>query len=73
MLFLKKTKQAFHAFDHILPMYYTEYAVRPKMIYGIHLRFRVGGRKKSSENDHLTCHFQSFFFNISRKNSKTHK
>ena len=28
---------------------------------------------KSSENDHLTGHFQSFFFNISRKNSKTSK
>ena len=50
-------------------------------------RFRVGGRKKikkSSENDQLTGHFQSFIFflsfsehffsfNISRKNSKTSK
>ena len=31
-------------------------------------------KKKSSENDQLTGHFQSFFFlNISRKNSKTYK
>ena len=33
---------------------------------GIFFRFRVGGtkkkRKKSSENDQLTGHFQSFFF-----------
>ena len=51
-------------------------------------RLRVGGTKKnkykSSENDQLTGHFQSFFFvvvifraffsfNISRKNSKTSK
>ena len=47
-------------------------------------RSRVGGtKKKSSENDQLTGHFQSFFFffffqsffffNISRKNSKTNK
>ena len=45
----------------------------------IFFRFRVGGEgvtKKSSENDQLTNdqltgHFQSFFFNISRTNSKT--
>ena len=46
-------------------------------------RLRVGGtkkiNKKSSENDQITGHFQSFFFffffffNISRKNSKTGK
>ena len=31
--------------------------------------------KKTSENDQLPCHFQSFFyfFNITRKNSKTSK
>ena len=29
--------------------------------------------KKSSENDQLTGRFQSFFFNISRTNSKTSK
>ena len=34
-----------------------------------------GGRKlkKGSKNDLLTGHFQSFFFNISRENSKTSK
>ena len=32
-----------------------------------------GGRKKSSKNDKLTGHFQSFFCNISRTNSKTSK
>ena len=36
-------------------------------------RLRVWGTKKPSENDHLTGHFQSFFFNISRTNSKTNK
>ena len=40
-------------------------------------RFRVGGtkkrRKKSSENDQLSGHFLSIFFNISRTNSKTSK
>ena len=32
-------------------------------------RSRVGGtkQKKNSENDQLTGHFQSFFFNISKK------
>ena len=54
---------------------------------GIFFRFRVRGtkkkkKKKSFENDHLTGHFRSFFFqsfffyyvyNISRKNSKTSK
>ena len=30
-----------------------------------------GDEKKSSENDQVTGHFQSFFFNISRTNSKT--
>ena len=38
-------------------------------------RERKKKNKKSSENDQLTGHFQSFFselfFNISRKNSKT--
>ena len=33
------------------------------MIYGKKIRFRVPGKKKkSSENDQLTGHFQSFFF-----------
>ena len=42
-------------------------------------RFRVGGgggyggRKKSSENDQLTGHLQSFFFNISRTTVKLAK
>ena len=31
------------------------------------------GWKKTSENDQLTGHFQSFFLNISWKNSKTSK
>ena len=31
------------------------------------------GDKKSSENDQLTGHFQSFFFYISRTNSKNSK
>ena len=34
---------------------------------------RVMKKIKGSENDQLTGHFQSFFFNISRKNSKTSK
>ena len=32
-----------------------------------------GRKKKSSENDQLTGHFQSFFFNISRRKSKASK
>ena len=52
-------------------------------LWDFFFRRRVGGRKKSSENDQLTAsfsehdqltgHFQSFFFNISRTNSKTSK
>ena len=47
---------------------------------GFFFRFRVGGGGgggvgggESSENDQFTGHFQCFFFNISRKNSKTSK
>ena len=42
------------------------------VLYGIFFRFNVEGVKKSSENDQLTGHFQSFF-NISRTNSKISK
>ena len=30
-------------------------------------------KKKSSENDQMAAHFQSYFFNISRTNSKNSK
>ena len=45
--------------------------IRPEFFYSLiygnfFFRFRVGGtkknKKKSSENDQLTGHFQSFFF-----------
>ena len=57
---------------------YTESLVRPDIVLLIDLResffrLRVGGgvkKKKNSENDQLTGHFQSFFCNISRQTGK---
>ena len=39
----------------------------------IFVRFRVGDEQKSSENDQLTGHFQSFFLISPEKNSKSSK